>query len=598
MVEARRNQIRATWDADGERALLSDISTESAEETLDLFSTLVRSSGSAEERRAVDYLRDKLDGWGIPATLYEPECFISIPISATLRVDEAGGASFRAKTCAMSVSTGGEEIDGELIHVPVTTTAEGIDEFSVRVDFSGVDVRGKVVLLDGMAAPGRVLDCMAAGALAGVFINPGAYIHESICTTIWGTPDLDSIGRQPTIPVVSIDREAGDALIGQLADGPVRVALSTTVDTGWRPIPVLVAEVTGSIVPDELVLVHGHIDSWHVGIGDNATGDATLLELARVLSLHRERLGRSVRIAWWSGHSHGRYAGSTWYADAFGIELAERCVAQINCDSPGCRDADSFDHLTCMSEAEPLVIATIEELTGITPGPERPPRAGDFSFNQVGLTGLMMLSSTMTDDELARRGLYGVGGCGGNIQWHTEDDTLEVADLGNLLRDMRVYAALVWRIATAPVVPLDYRVTVSEMRSTLGRYGAAAGDDAVLGPAVDALDRLDRSLALLEETVEACRDWDDMAASLNAALRVVAHQLVTVNYTRSAAFHHDSTFEPPPLPDLAPALELPAARTDPHRSGILRAHLLRGRNRLEWALRTARLAVEAVVGQR
>ncbi len=57
------------------------------------------------------------------------------------------------------------------------------------------------------------------------------------------------------------------------------------------------------------MLVHGHLDSWGEGIGDNATGDATLLELARALHENRQNLARSVRIAWWSGHSHGRYAG-------------------------------------------------------------------------------------------------------------------------------------------------------------------------------------------------------------------------------------------------------------------------------------------------
>ena len=32
------------------------------------------------------------------------------------------------------------------------------------------------------------------------------------------------------------------------------------------------------------MLLHGHYDSWDVGVGDNATGNATLLEIARVLA--------------------------------------------------------------------------------------------------------------------------------------------------------------------------------------------------------------------------------------------------------------------------------------------------------------------------
>ena len=61
---------------------------------------------------------------------------------------------------------------------------------------------------------------------------------------------------------------------------------------------------------------------------------------------HRRRLARTLRIAWWSGHSHGRYAGSTWYSDTNAIDLARHGVAQVNCDSPGCRWATTFDHLT------------------------------------------------------------------------------------------------------------------------------------------------------------------------------------------------------------------------------------------------------------
>jgi len=62
-------------------------------------------------------------------------------------------------------------------------------------------------------------------------------------------------------------------------------------------------------------------------------GDATLLELARVLDAHREQLRRDVWVAWWPGHSTGRYAGSTWFTDEFAQELTQRCVAHVNIDS-------------------------------------------------------------------------------------------------------------------------------------------------------------------------------------------------------------------------------------------------------------------------
>src|SRR4051812_40968644 len=493
MVETRARM--AGWrEPVLEREVLESISLEVPWAAVERFSTLVRSSGSEQEREAVDYLIARLHAWDVPNHLYEPTCFISIPLAATLRVDKPGGQEFHAKTVAMSVSTEGEEISGELVYVPPRILQDVADDWSYGLDFSGIDARGKIVIADGMAAPGRVLDVMAAGALAGIFVNPGERIHESICTTIWGTPDLDSAGRQPAVPVLGVNHRDGQTLIALARQG-VRVAFSTRVDTGWRQIPVLVAEIPGSSVPEEFVLLHGHIDSWHEGVGDNATGDATMLELARVFWQHRDRLARSLRIAWWSGHSHGRYAGSTWYADAFGLDLARGCVAQVNCDSPGCRWADTFNELTAMSETEPFVDTVIRETAGITPQTERPPRAGDYSFNGVGISSFYMLSSTMSPEARVEKGYYPVGGCGANIAWHTEDDTLEIADQANLLRDMRVYAASVLRVLNAPLLPFDWRQTTREFLVTLDRYQAAAGNTFSFAPARAAVMALDDTLA-------------------------------------------------------------------------------------------------------
>ena len=165
-------------------------------------------------------------------------------------------------------------------------------------------------------------------------------------------------------------------------------------------------------MPEEFVLLHGHVDSWHQGVGDNATGDATMLEIARVFWQNRADLARGAQAAWWSGHSHGRYAGSTWFADAFAIELAKGCVAQVNCDSPGCRWADTFNELTTMSETNAFVNSAIFETTGIMPQTERAVRAGDYSFNGIGISSFYMLSSTMSQAKRDEMGYYPVGGCG------------------------------------------------------------------------------------------------------------------------------------------------------------------------------------------
>lgn len=593
MVLDRNSAITGWTDPELEQRILNDISIDAPWRAVETLGSLVRTSGAPQEREGFEHIMRELDLAGIAYTLHEPTCFISVPLGATIRIDETGGASYRAKAAVMSVSTDGAEITGELVYVP-SSGERGGDLFGGNVSFDASIVTGKIVISEGMPSPAKVLDAMKAGAIAGVFVHPGTYIHESLATSVWGTPDLDSYERQPTIPVISVNNPDGLELI-DVAKRNGRIAMSSSIQTDWRPIPVLVAEIKGSQLPDEFVLLHGHLDGWHYGVADNATGCAAMLEIARVFQGYASELHRSLRIGWWSGHSHGRYAGSTWYADEFAIDMARNCVAQINCDSPGARWAETYDHLTCMSEAEPFVDTVVREVTGITPEPSRPPRAGDYAFNSIGVSSFYMLSSTMTAEKRAEQGFYPVGGCGGNIQWHTEDDTMDIADPDILLRDVKMYAASTLRVLNAPLHPFDWRVATAAFRGRLEQYREAASSNIDFSPSFEALAQLDEALEALYKDAPNVERADDPAAKrFNFAQRRLARMLVRVNYSRMTEFWHDPAINVPPLPDLAPALTAPSVSSNMHASGILRAHLTRGQNRLVWTLEQAREVVDAV----
>jgi N-acetylated-alpha-linked acidic dipeptidase len=415
-----------TWkDSDLEERVLADVSLDAPWGLVERFTELTRLSGSAEEAEAAKHITDQLTAFGVAHTVHHPTCLISYPGKATLRTTGADGREYRIKTPSLSPATDGAEVTGELVYIPGHRAGGIADIFTERRAPTGAaDLRGKIVLTDGMGMAARGFDLEKSGALAAIFINPGTGIHEGITTTSWGSPDLDSLGRTPPVPILTINRPDGDELIAQLDAGPVEVAFSNQVEVGWREIPVIVAEIHGNVAPEEFVLVHGHLDSWHVGIGDNATGDAALLELARIFQQHQGNLARSVRIAWWSGHSHGRYAGSTWYADAFALDLMEHCVSHVNIDSPGCRWATVYEDVMWVAEAEELSKAAIKDVTGQDSTGLRPLRAGDCSFNNIGIPIYFMLSSTMPADLIKEKGYYPVAGCGANIAWHTEDDTL------------------------------------------------------------------------------------------------------------------------------------------------------------------------------
>lgn len=583
-------------DPELEQSIQSTISLDEPWALIERFSTLTRLSGSEDEATAASYITDRLGEWGITHQTYHPTCLISLPGPATLRTIGDDAREYRVKTTSFSPHTNGEEIEAEIVYVP-GQQAGGVNElFSQQRAVTDLDLRGKVVMTEGLGIAARGFDLAEAGALAALFINPGQNIHEGITTTCWGTPDLTSTGREAPVPILTINNPDGQELIQQLEHGPVQVAFSNQVDTGWREIPVIVAEITGQRFPDEFVLLHGHLDSWHVGIGDNATGDATLLELARVFQQHQGQLDRSLRIAWWSGHSHGRYAGSTWYADTFALDLLSNCVAHINCDSPGCRWATVYENVAWMSEAADFCQQTIKDVTGLdSSGEGHVLRAGDCSFNNLGISTFFMLSSTMPEDLRQEKGYYSVGGCGGNIAWHTEDDTLEIADRDNLLRDMKVYATAVLRMLNASVSPLDYRATVAELANALAAYQQAAGIAFDFSAGQTALSGLNEALDDYYGVLSNLPVDDDQALQqANAAQRAIARLLVSLGYTEDGRFRQDPATAIPTLPELSPALLLAGADRDDAR--LIQHSLQRGLNRLIWDAGQAMQIAHQVAG--
>jgi hypothetical protein len=551
--------------------------------------TSIRLSGSDDEARSIAVLRDRLDHWGVANRVHTPMTFISWPLKATLRIVGDDEFSVQAKNPSMAVSTGGVEREGALVYLPTGYAKDVTDIFSTG-DIADLDIAGRVVITEGLPMPAKVDELTNRGAEAAIFVGPGQRIHEGICTTIWGSPDLDTMARQPRIPILAVNRSEGARLIERAKTGTARVAYSTNLDTRWRPIPILEATIPGAIVPDEFVLLHAHLDSWHEGIGDNATGDALLLELARVFKQIESELARTIKIVWWSGHSHGRYAGSTWYVDAHAIELAEQCVAQVNCDSPGCRWATTYTDVMWTEEAGPLAAQTIRDVTGIDPTWARPLRAGDYSFFNLGITGFFMLSSTMTAEHRQQLGYYPVGGCGGNIAWHTEDDTLEIADRENLLRDIRLYATAVLRAANAPVPPFDFRKTLESMTTSLETYQQVTGDRFDFSPAATEIDRLRKSLEPFYSglaQLNSIQPGDDEARDATRRIMQLSRLLIPVNYAREGPFRQDPAENVPALPDLAVAPVLAASEPGSREDYAAQISLRRGLNRLVFALRRA-----------
>lgn len=571
--------------------MLASIDGDRMWKTLEYLNTVDRTSGTAGEFEAVAWLTRQLEEYGVPYTVEEFEAYLSFPVRANLRVVAPIEREVRAKTKAFGLPTPPGGIEGELVYIPVVADEVGLmdEKANPERDFEGIDVRGKVVL-SPRGGPGAVEAAYRAGAIAHVqYWSTGEEaIHEMIATPIWGTPTDESVANLPKIPSLTINREDGEALIALCrAHGGLQVKLRAETETGWRKQLLPVATIRGTEEPDRFVLIASHIDAWYVGITDNGTGNAACLELARVLHQHRDKLKRSVKIAWWTGHSTGRYAGSTWYADQHWHELQAGCLGYINIDSPGSRDAVDYTDLTASEDMAALVRESVEAVAGHAGQPERPFRAGDQSFWGAGVSSLHMLLSNMP-----RERWYDVGGCGMNWWWHTEYDTLETADPAILVKDTQIYALGALRLAQAERLPHRAGPLAEAADRLLREFAAAAGDRFDLSPALEATAQFARAATRFDQAQESGRGE---AARLNEAALAMLRVVIPLLYTRSGPFEHDPAVAVPPLPGLDPVRRLGRLAPESDAFKFLRTRMVRQQNRYVHEMNRAARILEAAL---
>lgn len=565
--------------------------------TLEYLNTVDRTSGTEGEFEAVRWLAKKMEEYGVKFRIHEFDAYLSFPIRASLRVVFPLEKEIRAKTRSFGASTPPSGLEGEVVFVNSSVQGIGFQESDNQ--YEGIDVRGKIVL-SPRGGPDGVFDAMEAGAVAHIHYWPSSEdaIHEMIATTIWGTPTPESAVRLPKIPSLSINNETGLYLRALCEEGvakgeAVRLKLTAHSETRWCKQYLPEAIIEGTEEPDQFFLVASHIDSWYVGITDNGTGNAACLELARVLEQLRRKgeLKRSVRITWWTGHSTGRYAGSTWYCDQFWSELNRNCVGYIDIDSPGTVGATVYDEVCAMADTHHIAADVIGAVTGQTPGCERPLRAGDYSFHGPGVPAMYMLLGSIPKEQR-----YSVGGCGMNWWWHTEYDTLETADRDVLLQDCKIYLATILRIANSEVLPYRFAPVAAELTGAASLYQGNVGSHFDLSGVLAWLQRLSEVGAQLDGALQGATVCAQTAKQLNRSIMRAQRLLIPINYTEAGQFDHDPAVFQPVLPSLAEARKL--VRLDPagDQYGFLQTKLVRSRNKVIAGLTEAVELLEQALG--
>ena len=194
----------------------------------------------------------------------------------------------------------------------------------------GTSARGKILLLRSDVAVSfqdlaneqgdtvvALREAVEVGAAALLFISnrPRGLLYRHVNT-------VD--GRLDPIPTALVGREDGLRILRLLEQGrKVEMRVSLPNQTGG-PIRAenVVAEIRGSEIPQEVVILGAHLDSWDLGTGclDNAANVSLVIEAARGIAASPRKPRRTVRFVLFSGEEQG-LLGSQAYIRGHRSEL-------------------------------------------------------------------------------------------------------------------------------------------------------------------------------------------------------------------------------------------------------------------------------------
>lgn len=265
-----------------------------------------RPAGSEAEMRAALYIREELTRFGYETSLQAFEIQRPAGQSALWVLSPEA-----RQISAQSFQTGaGGSPEGEL-------AAAGLG----RPEDFPADIFGKIALIERgeLYFRDKVRNAWEAGAMGVIIYNnqPGTFQGQ--------------LGEQGGIPAVSISQEDGLALVELLRSGPVTVRLEVNTQTVAATSHNVLAEPPGGVCR---VIAGGHYDSVAQGPGanDNASGTATVIEMARALAA--DGSFDDVCFALFGSEEIG-LIGSAFYVQSLSEEKRSQIEAMLNFDMLG-----------------------------------------------------------------------------------------------------------------------------------------------------------------------------------------------------------------------------------------------------------------------
>jgi hypothetical protein len=167
----------------------------------------------------------------------------------------------------------------------------------------------------------------------------------------------------------------------------------------------VVGEIPGGAKKDEVVLIGGHLDSWHYGTGasDNAIGVAAAMESMRILKALNLKMDRTVRIGLWDAEEEGLLGSAAYvkehYADPAVMKTTaehEKFAGYFNIDNGAGKIRGIYTQGNDM--AKPIFeawLAPFKDLGADTVTARNTSGTDHLSFDAVGLPGFQFIQDPL-----------------------------------------------------------------------------------------------------------------------------------------------------------------------------------------------------------
>lgn len=303
-----------------------------------------RLSGSPGAAAGVDFTRHILDTLGLDSVWLQP-CMVTHWVRGEKEIvrivgsKTIGTVDLRALALGNAPGTGPDGLSAEVIEV------FSLDQLH---EMPNVEVEGKIVFfnrpfsmtsMNSFYGYGTAVDQrgrgpqLAAdkGAVAAIVrsMTPNIDPHPHTGTTIFRDDSVQ-------VPAVAIATKDAELLAGALKKGPVSVYIRTTSQMLKPALSYnVVGEIRGTEIPEEVILVGGHLDSWDVGEGahDDGTGCIQSMVVLRNLKRMNYKPRRTIRCVLFMNEENG-LRGARAYADSSNAH-GEFHFAAIESDAGG-----------------------------------------------------------------------------------------------------------------------------------------------------------------------------------------------------------------------------------------------------------------------